>query len=68
MLSQPERARLERLVQVANEHRTDAEIREDIGDVIVFCDCTVPDGEGRRLACEINAVRSMSELLVLLGY
>lgn len=68
MLSQPERARLEHLVRVAKEHCTEAEIREDMGDVIVFCDCTVPDGEGRRLACEINAVTSMSELLVLLGY
>jgi hypothetical protein len=56
-----------RLIAVANEHGVDAEVRDD-GEVIVFCDCTVPDGAGRRLACEINVVKTMPELMALLGY
>ncbi len=63
-----EQARLNRrLVAIAKDHGAHAEIREE-GDVAVFCDCTVPDGEGRRLACEIEVVRSMDDLRRVLGY
>ncbi len=57
----------QRLIAVAQQHCVDAELRDD-GEVIVFCDCTVPDGAGRRLACEIHVVKTMPELLALLGY
>ena len=57
----------EMLVRYAELHATRAEVREE-GDVAVFCDCTVPDAGGRRLACEINVVRTFGELRDLLGY
>lgn len=57
----------QKLVRYAREHYTHAEIRDE-GDVAVFCDCTVPDGQGRRLACEIHVVTTFGELRDLLGY
>lgn len=55
------------MVRYAQEHGARAEIRDE-GDVAVFCDCTVPDGKGRRLSCEINVVRNFQELRAVLGY
>ena len=56
-----------RMVAIAGQHGVHAEIREE-GDVAVFCQCTVPDGEGRRLACEIEVVKTIEELGRVLGY
>lgn len=67
MSSEAEDQLKQRLIAVAQQHCVDAELRDD-GEVIVFCDCTVPDGAGRRLACEIHVVKTMSELMALLGY
>jgi len=55
------------MVRFAAEHGAHAEIREE-GDVALFCECTVPDGEGRRLACEIHVVTTFQELRAVLGY
>ena len=55
------------LVRFAALHDTYAEVRAE-GDVAVFCDCTVPDRDGRRLACEIEVVSTMTELRNVLGY
>ena len=56
-----------KLVQIAMDHGVEAEIRDE-GDVAVFCCCTVPDGQGRRVVYEIEVVSTFAELRRVLGY
>lgn len=55
------------LIRYAALHCVHAEEREE-GDVAVFCECTVPDGNGRRCAVEIEVVTTMAGLRAALGY
>ncbi len=57
----------QQLIRYAAQHSVQAEAREE-GDVAVFCECTVGPDNARRLAVEIEVVRTMSELRAVLGY